>query len=347
MADSRFYTNAGPFRLSEVASHIGSELRGNSELVVKDVAPLEAATPSDVSFLDNPKYKSALARTRAGAVVISEANAHLVPDGISLLVSQAPYPDFAEVAAFFYPGAISQPGRVDGTGISGTAHVDPTATLADDVVIEHGAVVGPGAEIGARTVIGANTVIGSSVTLGRESWVGPNVTITHALIGDRVVIHPGTRIGQDGFGFAMGLEGHKKVPQLGRVIVQDDVEIGANVTIDRGSGPDTVIGAGTKIDNLVQVAHNVTVGRNNILVAQSGVSGSSKLGDCVVVGGQVGIAGHVEIGDGAMIAAKTGVAHSLPGGAQYGGVPARPMAQWRREVASLALLAKRGWRKNS
>ena len=200
--------------------------------------------------------------------------------------------------------------------------------------------IGPGAEIGSGTVIGANAVVGPGVRIGRGCSVGPNVTIACALIGDRVIIHPGVNIGQDGFGFAMGARGHFKVPQIGRVIVQDGVEIGAGTTIDRGANRDTVIGEGTKIDNLVQIGHNVTVGRHCILVAQCGVSGSTVLEDFVALGGQCGVAGHLTIGMGAQVAATSGVMKDIPAGERWGGAPAQPIREFFREVAVLKKLAR-------
>lgn len=342
MADPRFFENAGPHTAQSIAERIGGEVgRGDPQTTLSGTAPLDAAGPDDLSFFDNPKYRDALKATRAGAIVLAPAAVGDAPGGAVLIVTDLPYAGFAAAVGLFYPDALRPAGTLGRPGISPGAHVDPQARLGDGVTVEAGAAIGAGAEIGDRTVIGANTVVGRGCAIGRDCSIGANVTLSHALLGDRVIVHPGVCIGQDGFGFALAEEGHRKVPQTGRAIIQDDVEIGAGTCIDRGSGPDTVIGAGTKIDNMVQVGHNVVVGRGSILVAQAGISGSARLGDFVVVGGQVGIAGHVEIGDGAQLAAKTGVASSLAGGAQYGGVPARPMSAWRREVATLSLLARR------
>jgi UDP-3-O-[3-hydroxymyristoyl] glucosamine N-acyltransferase len=200
-------------------------------------------------------------------------------------------------------------------------------------------VIGPRAEIGAATLIGAGTVIGPNVHIGRDCAVGPGVSIIHSLLGDRVIVHPGCRIGQDGFGYLAGAAGHRKIPQIGRVIIQDDVEIGANTTIDRGAMSDTVIGEGTKIDNLVQIAHNVQIGRHCVLASQTGISGSAVIGDNVMTGGQVGIADHVTIGAGAALGAKAGVMHDAPAGARWVGAPAKPVKQFFREVAELERLA--------
>ena len=208
------------------------------------------------------------------------------------------------------------------------------------MTIDPGAVIGPQAEIGSGTLIAANAVIGPGVRIGRDCAVGAGTSITHALVGDRVIIHAGCRIGQDGFGFLMGAGGHLKVPQIGRVIIQDDVEIGAGTTIDRGAIRDTVIGEGTKIDNLVQIGHNVVIGRHCVIVAQTGISGSSTLEDFVALGARVGVTNHVTIGEGAQIAAISIVGGDVPPGARWGGTPAKPVKQWLREVKVLERLAQ-------
>jgi UDP-3-O-[3-hydroxymyristoyl] glucosamine N-acyltransferase len=218
--------------------------------------------------------------------------------------------------------------------------VHHSARHENEVVIDPAAVIGPKAEIGAGTIIGAGAVIGPEVRIGRACAIGANATITHALIGDRVVIHAGCRVGQDGFGYLMGANGHRKVPQVGRVIIQDDVEIGANTTVDRGASRDTVIGEGSKIDNLVQVGHNVVIGRNCVIVAQTGLSGSTTLGDHVVLGARVGTNNHVNIGEGAQIAAISIVNDDVPPGARWGGTPAKPVKLWFREMKILEQMAK-------
>ena len=212
------------------------------------------------------------------------------------------------------------------------AYVDKTARLEDDVTVEPGAVVGPRVEIGSGSVIGANAVIGTDVRIGRDCSIGAGAIVSHALLGDRIIIHPGCKIGQDGFGFVPGDKGHVKVPQVGRVIIQDGVEIGAGTTVDRGAIRDTIIGEGTKIDNLVQVGHNVSIGRHCIVVAQTGISGSSTLEDFVVLGARVGLNTNITIGEGAQIAGISVVHGNVPAGARWGGTPAKPLKQWFREM---------------
>ncbi len=257
------------------------------------------------------------------------------PSGMMLFTTEEPYFAYAKIAAAFYPGKPFM------KGISERAFVDSSAKLHPTVHIEDGAIIKAGAEIGEESKISSGTVIGESVLIGKNTFIGSNVTITNALIADNVIIHPGVRIGQDGFGFAPSATGLIKVPQLGRVIVENDVEIGANTCIDRGSGPDTIIGVGTKIDNLVQIGHNVKVGRNCIIVSQVGISGSTIIGDGAVIGGQAGLAGHIRIGAGAKIAAQSGVMHEIPQGQSYGGYPAVPIKDWHRQTVALKKMIKK------
>ncbi|HLY58722.1 MAG TPA: UDP-3-O-(3-hydroxymyristoyl)glucosamine N-acyltransferase [Stellaceae bacterium] len=337
MADPRFFRAAGPFTVGEVARATGCEIGGaaRTDLVLDDVAPLETAGPSHLSFLANPRYGEAFAASSAGAVCVLSAAVAEAPSGATLLISSDPYRAFARAARLFYPATPVEP------GIASSAVIAETARIGDAVAIGHHAVIEAGAEIGAGTSIGIGSVVGAGVVIGADCRIAAHVTLSHCLIGDRVTLYPGVRIGQDGFGFAPGRGGHEKVPQLGRVIVEDDVEIGANATIDRGALPDTTIGAGSMIDNLVQIGHNVVIGRGCVLVAQTGISGSTRLGDFVMVGGQGGLAGHLTIGDGARIGAKSGVMRDIPPGTTVGGIPAVPVVQWHRQTAMLERLVKK------
>jgi UDP-3-O-[3-hydroxymyristoyl] glucosamine N-acyltransferase len=257
------------------------------------------------------------------------------PPRLIVLRANDPYAAYVAVARKLYPAALRPSSIFEAAGVAAGAIVHHSARLEPGVVVDPGAVIGPRAALGRGTVIGATTVIGADVQIGRDCSIGPGASIMHALIGDKVIIHPGCRIGQDGFRYHSTPHEHTKVPQIGRVIIQDGVEIGAGTTIDRGGGGDTVIGEGTKIDNLVQIGHNVTIGRHCIIVAQCGLSGSVTLGDHVVLGGQVGIADHLEIGEGAMIGAKSGVVSNVPPGQKWLGFPARPGKEYFRTTALL------------
>lgn len=337
MADPRFFPSAGPLSLQQVGEVAGAELGGAADPSAEfdDVAPLDAAEGRHVSFLDNKRYVGAFRDSRAGACLVHPDMARHAPEGMALLLTPEPYHAYARVARAFHPDPELVP------GIHPSAVVDPNASIGEGSRIEAGAVVGARAEIGAGCRIGPNSVIGDGVVVGDGSSIGPRVALACCLIGRRVIIHAGTSIGQDGFGFAMGPKGHLKVPQLGRVIVEDDVEIGANCTIDRGAGPDTVIGAGTKIDNLVQIAHNVRLGRNCIVVSQVGISGSTVAGDFVVMAGQAGLTGHLTIGSGARIAAQAGVMRDVGPGETVGGSPAMPQRDWLKSVAMIERMVRK------
>ncbi|WP_298429533.1 UDP-3-O-(3-hydroxymyristoyl)glucosamine N-acyltransferase [Rhodoblastus sp.] len=342
MEEMKFFCRAATPTLAEIIEWTGAKPVGEPDLGVRifDVSPLDRARPGDLVFLENPKYADQLAATRATACLVSERYADRAPPGVAALVVKEPYRACAQVTARLYPEAARPGSWFDGHGVSPGANVHPLARLEADVIVDPGAVIGPHAEIGAGAVIGPNAVIGPRVRIGRNSAIGAGATICNALIGDRVIIHPGARIGQDGFGFAMSPRGHLKVPQIGRVIIQDDVEIGANSTIDRGANRDTIIGEGTKIDNLVQIAHNVVIGRHCVIVSQVGVSGSTEFGDFVVAAGQAGITGHLKIGMGAQIGAQAGVMADVPPGAKMGGSPAKDARLWLKGVAALDRLVK-------
>lgn len=337
MADRRFFTLAGPLTIAEIAQRVGADIAGAAETqrLLRDVAPLETATPDDLSFLDNRRYLDALARTRAGAVIVTAKLATNAPPGATLLLSDQPYRAYALAAQAFYPEPPPE------AGIAPSAVIDKTAVLGEGCAIEANVVIGPEARLGRRCSIGANSVIAAAVVLGDDVRVGANASLSHCLIGSRVRIYPGARIGQDGFGFAPDPNAPVKVPQLGRVIVGDDVEIGANTTVDRGAGPDTVIGSGTMIDNLVQIGHNVQIGRGCVIVAQVGISGSTRLGDYVMIGGQGGLVGHLEIGDGARIAAQSGVYRDVKAGDTVCGSPAIPINEFHYMMEFIRRLAKK------
>jgi len=336
MADARFFRRSKPLLLEDLATIANAELAGNVDPSrhFSDVMPLHDAGPMNVSFLDNTKYLDAFSVSAAGACVVRRENAAKAPDGMALLITDEPYLGYARIAASFYP--MNQ----NTGGVSPQAAVDPRASITGSVRVEPMAVVQAGAEIADGCYIGAGSVVGRGVVIGENSSIGANVTLSHCRIGQRVIIHPGVCIGQDGFGFALNPAGHEKVPQLGRVIIEDDVEIGANSTVDRGAGPDTVIGSGTKIDNLVQIAHNVQIGKGCIIVSQAGISGSTVIGDFVLIGGQAGLTGHLKIGSGAQIAGKSGVMRNVEPGAKMGGYPAKPMRNWLKEVAFIERLMK-------
>ena len=336
MTDLRFFDRAGPYSLDALATLTGARLRdGAADKQLADVAPLETAGPDEVTFLDNRKYIETFSRSRAGAAFVDERFAERAPAGMALLLTKEPYKAYALAAQAFYPVKPVVP------RIAPTAIVDPAATVPADCEIGPYVIIEAGARLGARCWIGSHAVIAAAVELGDDCRVGSHVTLSHCVIGARVVLHPGVRIGQPGFGFAPDREGPVKIPQLGRVIIGDDVDIGANTTIDRGSGHDTVIGPGSMIDNLVQIGHNVVVGRGCILAGQVGISGSTKLGDFVMAGGQAGLAGHLTIGSGARIAAKSGLMRDVAPGETVCGIPAVPIASFMKQVATLQRLARK------
>ena len=345
MTEPVFFNKTDAFSLREIAEMVGASLpqSADGDEAISSVAPIEVAGAGQVTFLDNPKYVPLLEKTEASVVLCAKRYVEKAPDGVVALEVKNPYQAFAKIAAAFYPEAmVPLPYFASDSGISQAAHIHPSARIEEGVLIEPGASVGAGAEIGAGSIVGVNAVVGQGVRIGRNCHIGANAVLQHTLVGDHVILHPGVCSGQDGFGFSMSANGHEKVPQIGRVIIQDHVEIGANSTIDRGANRDTIIGEGTKIDNQVQVGHNVEIGRHCVIVSQVGLSGSSKLEDFVAIGGQSGVAGHITVGMGAQIAAVSVVKDDVPAGGRYGGTPAKPVKQWFREMSALKRLAEKG-----
>lgn len=337
MADPRFFQVAGPFRIEELATIAKAEISAaaNREKPYRDVAPLQDASASDLSFLDNPNYLQAFEASRAGLCIVHPRYAERAPKGMDLLLSSTPYSAYARVANAFYPP------QKRAAVIHETAIVDPTAEIGEDVDLGPYIIVGAGAKIGAHCRIAGHVVVGDGVVIGEGTIIGPGASLSHCLVGSRCQLHAGVRIGNRGFGFTLDPDGFLDVPQLGRVVLGDDVEVGANSTIDRGAGPDTMVGSGSKIDNLVQIGHNVQIGQHCVLVAQSGVAGSTRLENQVVLAAQAGLAGHLTIGQGAQIAAQSGVMRDVPAGQKMFGSPAMPIrdffrlfSTWQRQLKS-------------
>ena len=336
MPDARFYADLGPVTLSELARAAGAELAGADEgwadRMISAAAPLARADASHVAFFADRRYRPALRDTAAGAVFLKPDHLDFAPEGCARLVTAEPHVAWSNAALRLHQPHVHP---------ANEPAIHPTAELEEGAAFGPGVVSGPGAKVGRGTIIGANTVIGPGVSIGRDCRIGTNATLLFALIGDRVRILSGAVIGEAGFGVAGVAAAVMDVPQLGRVIIQDDVTVGASTCIDRGAWEDTVVGEGTKIDNLVQIAHNVRLGRFCLLAAHTGISGSVTVGDGAVFGGRAGIADHLEIGAGARIAAAAGVMKSVPPGEMWVGSPARPIRRFMRETAWLARQASR------
>lgn len=321
------------FSLGELAGRLGATLKGDPEIRIRGLRPLENAGPDDLSFLTHARYAPLLSQCRAGALIVSRSFEDV---GFPLLITEHPYLAMARAAQLFAPRPPVSPG------------IHPTASVAESAVIDPTASIGPLSRIGSGSRVGKDTLltgsvwVGNGVEIGDHCLIHPNVTILdHCIIGHRVILHSGTVIGSDGFGFAQDEEGrHVKIPQAGIVQIDDDVEIGANCAIDRATFGRTWIQRGVKIDNLVQIAHNVVVGEHAILVAQVGISGSSRIGRHVILAGQVGVAGHIEIGDRARVGAKSGVPHSIKAGEDMLGIPAVPAKQFLQNFANVQRLSQ-------
>lgn len=335
MADLRFYDRQGPFQADALAHRVGASLLSGSAEIV-DVAAVEAAGKADLCYALEPRHLEGLAGRQPAAILIPPNLAEQVPSGLVVLVHAEPGVAFARAVGLFYPSAGRDIAARDGSAVASSARV------AADAIIEAGAIIGPDVEIGSGSHIAANAVIGRGVRIGRNCFVGPNASITTALVGDRVIVLAGARIGNDGFGFVQGAGGLTKIPHVGRVILQDDVEVGANSTVDRGTLGDTVVGEGTKIDDQVHIAHNCQIGRFCIFAGKAALSGSVIVEDNVVFGGMAAAADHIRIGAGAIVAAATNASKDLPGGAVYSGsYPARPRALWAREMATLRRITRK------
>ncbi|MBX9574361.1 MAG: UDP-3-O-(3-hydroxymyristoyl)glucosamine N-acyltransferase [Caulobacteraceae bacterium] len=324
MPDSRFFETLPPRSVRELADLVGGEVLRGGERLISSVAPLASADASSASFLSDRKLKAALTATRAGLVFVRADAAESAPDAAAVIVTATPQAAWSKAADL-----LIQPRRF--------VAVVPEASAEDaSVTFGPGVVVGEGARIGRGTSIGPNTVIGPGVQIGRDCVIGANVSLFFALIGDRVKLSSGVRIGEAGFGAAVSAEGPVDVPQLGRAIIQDRVTIGANSCVDRGAFEDTVVGESTKIDNLVMIAHNCVVGRSCLMAAFTGISGSVKVGDRALFGGRAGVGDHITIGEGARIAAGAGILKDVPAGETWSGYPAKPLRESLREAVWLA-----------
>ncbi|MGF0538000.1 UDP-3-O-(3-hydroxymyristoyl)glucosamine N-acyltransferase [Agrobacterium sp. ES01] len=338
MEHNIFFPPHAGVRLGALATQLDAELEdaGNDGILIRSVSPIARAKEGDVCYILSRSSRDELKTCRASAILCRPAVRSVIPDHIPVLLSSNPHVAFARAGAIFHPEAMRPKGIADDqSGIQPGAYVHPTARLEAGVTVEPTAVIGADVEIGEGSHIAAGAIIGQSVKIGRNCSIASGVSIQCALIGNDVIIFNGARIGQDGFGYAPSPTGLLKIVQVGRVIIQDKVEIGANTTIDRGTMDDTVIGEGTKIDNLVQIGHNVRIGRHCGIVSQVGIAGSTRIGDGVMIGGHSGVNGHITIGDGAQIGAMSGVIGDVEPGARLGGVPARPMKDFLRDVANI------------
>ncbi|HNQ88308.1 MAG TPA: UDP-3-O-(3-hydroxymyristoyl)glucosamine N-acyltransferase [Verrucomicrobiota bacterium] len=318
------------YTAAEIAAHLGGEVRGDPTVVLRGFAPADTAKAGDLTFAETEAYFARADQSAASAILVG--GDFQSAQKVLIRVANARVA-FARVLPLFFPEATPAPGVHATAVVSGSARVDPSAHVGP------GCVVGDGAAVGAGSVLEALVVVGAETQIGENTRLFPQVTVYPRMrIGDRVRIHAGAVIGSDGYGYVFDEGAHRKVPQVGWVVIEDDVEIGANVTIDRGALGPTVIGQGTKIDNLVQIAHNVVVGRHCLIISQVGIAGSTRLGDYVTLAGQAGLAGHLRIGNRAVVAAQSGVMHDIPDGEKWLGAPARPDRQMKRQFIALEKL---------
>lgn len=337
MVDTRFFTkNKEFFTPDELASVCGATLHGCSDgIAIQAIATLANATSSDLTFLANRSYIDQIKTSKAGLCVLAEDSIKYAPSNMALLVHPNPYYAYASIAAYMYTG------KSDAATIHETAHIAPTASIGNGVSIGAYAVIEDGAMIGDNSTIDAHAIIRQGVVIGASCHIHSHASISHTIMQDHVVVYSGACIGKEGFGFAPHQGAYVNVPQLGRVLIGNYVTVGANTTIDRGAIADTLIGDGSRIDNLVQIAHNVKLGRGCILAAMVGISGSTTLGDYVMSGGQVGFSGHLNVGSHVKIAAQTGVGKDVKDGETIGGYPAVPIQEWHRQTIAIKKLVKK------
>ena len=342
MTQHGFFSPSGTLTASDILDLGGDRLvnAALSKRLIVSLRAFDSASDASLIFAEGKDYAARMQELPLCTLICDEYLSEFAPNHVAVIVSKKPQKLFAKAGRRLFPDAIHPASFSGMVGVAATATVAPTARLEANVTVESGALVGECAEIGAGSVIGPCSIVGAGCKIGRDCVIGPNVTVINSLIGDRVLVHAGARIGQDGFGFVPGERGLEKMPHVGRVILQDDVEIGANTTIDRGALSDTIVGEGSKIDNLVQIAHNVRIGRYCVITGHCGLSGSVTLGDRVMLGGRVGIADHVTIGDGAQVAAASGVMNNIPAGERWAGAPAQQMKDFFREVAVIRNLVR-------
>lgn len=336
MIDTRFHDCTGPVQLKDLLTSAGHAALADSlvsDPSIDGASDLSDANAASISFAASKTYADELSRSGAGAVLVTADLAEAVPGRAAAIVCDNPYDVFVDILNVLYPADSAAVVRA-------ATRTEPAPLIEPGVVMGAGVAIGAGAQIGSGTVIGANATIGAGVAIGRNCVIGANVSIECAYLGNEVVLQPGVVVGAEGFGFQLRADRHRKIPQLGRVIIQDRVELGANTTIDRGTLGDTVIGEGSKIDNLVQIGHNCRIGRNCVISGMCGLSGSTILEDGVVMGGNVGSAGHLRIGANSRVLARSGITHSFPAGSNIAGAPAQDVRMWKREIAAIRRLTK-------